>query len=814
MACSVPPAAPGDGPAAAARPATLPRPAALHAQGVPDIPASLPATVAKYTEFAGHGLADWHPRARSLLVSHRPEGGRVSQLWRVAAPMAAPEKLTDGADPVSGAQYEPGGRYIVLARSAGGNEVYQLYRMDLPSRQLTQLTDNDHRHSMNTWLRGGSVLIGTSVPLDRTAQGGRRVSADTTLWRMDPERPTERQVIATLPGAGWFGGTVSRDDKQLALTRYLSANESEVWLLDLATGQRRRVAPAPSETLRAVHWPVDFSPAGDTLYLLSDRASEFRELMRLNLASGQMARLGPAVPWDLERASLSADGRHIATRVNADGREELRIIDTTTGQALPLPPLPPGSVVQADCHPSRPEVAFAVSNAQGPSQLYTLDLAERTVTPWTRARLHPALDVKGLTEQQVVRWTSFDGRSISGLVNRPPARFAGKRPVLINIHGGPEGQAQVGFAGRNNHLLQELGIAIIQPNVRGSTGYGKTFLALDNGKLREDSVKDIGALLDWIATQPDLDASRVVVAGGSYGGYMSLAVATHYADRIAGTVDVVGISHFVTFLESTETYRRDLRRVEYGDERDPRDARPPAPHLAADQRAQDHQTAVRGAGPKRPARAGDRGRADRGQGAGQRQPGVVPGGRQRRPRLCPQGKRRLPVLRHGDVPAAGAEAGCLRPVAEQPLPKASVHAKSVPEGPPVQKPAAANAGPPKSAPQRAMERLGLARDIDLALHLPLRWEDETQITAIAAARDGQAVQVEGTVRDTHLEQRPRRQLVWHAGGQQRPPDAALHPLLSQPPKDPGPRRPGACAGRGAARLFRPRDGASGVQGGG
>jgi dipeptidyl aminopeptidase/acylaminoacyl peptidase len=141
---------------------------------------------------------------------------------------------------------------------------------------------------------------------------------------------------------------------------------------------------------------------------------------------------------------------------------------------------------------------------------------------------------------------------------------------MISIHGGPEAQSRVGFLGRNNYFLNELGVAIIQPNVRGSTGYGKTFVALDNVMKREDSVRDIGALLDWIAKQPNLDASRVLVTGGSYGGYMSLAVSTNYAERIAGAIDIVGISHFVTFLQTTESYRRDLRRVEYGDERDPK----------------------------------------------------------------------------------------------------------------------------------------------------------------------------------------------------------------------------------------------------
>jgi dipeptidyl aminopeptidase/acylaminoacyl peptidase len=279
--------------------------------------------------------------------------------------------------------------------------------------------------------------------------------------------------------------------------------------------------------------------------------------------------LPTGLPWDVDGASLSPDGKLMALRINVDGRDELRLMDLATGQLVPTGALPAGSVSQVQFHRNRPDLAFTVSNAQGPAQVYTLDLGTGRVEPWTRARLHPALDRAALTEQQIVRWTSFDGRTISGLLTRPPARFTGKRPVLINIHGGPEAQAKIGFGGRTNHLIQELGLAVIQPNVRGSSGYGKTFLALDNGRLREDSVKDIGALLDWIATQPDLDPTRVVVAGGSYGGYMSLAVATHYAQRIAGSIDVVGISHFVTFLENTETYRRDLRRVEYGDERDP-----------------------------------------------------------------------------------------------------------------------------------------------------------------------------------------------------------------------------------------------------
>jgi dipeptidyl aminopeptidase/acylaminoacyl peptidase len=153
-------------------------------------------------------------------------------------------------------------------------------------------------------------------------------------------------------------------------------------------------------------------------------------------------------------------------------------------------------------------------------------------------------------------------------VTKPGPRFKPPYPVLISIHGGPEGQARPFLSA--SYVTNEMGVASVQPNVRGSSGYGKTYLKLDNAMLREDSVKDIGALLDWIAQQPDLDAKRVAVTGGSYGGYMSLATMTHYSDRLKCGIDVVGISNWVTFLKNTQGYRQDLRRVEYGDERDPK----------------------------------------------------------------------------------------------------------------------------------------------------------------------------------------------------------------------------------------------------
>lgn len=564
------PQPPASSPAApAATSAWLTPPAALKLEGVPPVPQSLVAQVARYNRFDSMGLVGWHPTRRELLISRRPMQGNVSHLWRVSSPQAQPELLSPGDEPVQGASYEPSeGRYAVVQRAVGGNEAYQLFRLDLASREMTLLTSPDRRHQFGLWLHRESTAIVTSVPLDRVAG---QAPPTTQVWLIDPLRPERQRRIAELDGAGWAVSAASHDDRQVVLQRYLSANESEVWTMELATGSMRQTlpqgsAPAPSAS-RATYRPIAFTPDDQQLWVVSDRASEFSELMRLDLASGRLDRFTTHIPWDVDGVSASRDGAWLALRVNVEGRDELRVLNARTGAQVRLPALPAGSVTRAVFHRQRPELAFTVNDAQSPNQLYSLDLESGAVQPWARPRESSGLV---MTAQEIVRWPSFDGRTISGLINRPPTgKFPGKRPVLISIHGGPESQARMGFAGRTNYLIQELGLVVIQPNVRGSSGYGKTFLTLDNGKLREDSVKDIGALLDWISLQPDLDASRVVVTGGSYGGYMSLAVAAHYADRIAGSIDVVGISHFVTFLKNTETYRRDLRRVEYGDERDP-----------------------------------------------------------------------------------------------------------------------------------------------------------------------------------------------------------------------------------------------------
>ncbi len=555
----------------------LPPPAALRVEGAPPLTRSAVAAFERYADVVGHAFVDWHPTQREMLVSHRAPGSSTPQLFRLRSPMGTLEPLTSGPERVTTAEWEPlRGRFVVFERDIGGNEATQLYRLDPDTKATTRLTPDGERHDLAGWLPKQGRVIVASVPLDRTAAGGRRAEVSTKFTAIDPlapDAPGGRRLLAELPGPGWFAPVVSPDERQMALTRYLSATHAETWLVDLThpegRGERRRLLPAPGETLRAAHFAGGWSADGRQLLLVSDRASEFRELMRLDVASGQLLRLSSHIPWDVADVDADPALPLMAATANVDGRDELRLFDRASGAERPVPAAPPGSVGTLRFHRGSGELALAASSPQGPSQIHVLDPASGRLQAWTKPLAPPGLDLSQVPDQQIVRWKSFDGRTISGVLSLPPARFAGRRPVLMLMHGGPEAQSKVGWNGRLNYLLLERGVAIFEPNVRGSSGYGKTFLDLDNGKLREDSVKDMASAIDWTATHPRLDGRKVIVAGGSYGGYMALAAATRLADRIAGAYSSVGISHFVTFLENTESYRRDLRRAEYGDERDP-----------------------------------------------------------------------------------------------------------------------------------------------------------------------------------------------------------------------------------------------------
>jgi dipeptidyl aminopeptidase/acylaminoacyl peptidase len=553
-------AAQGSADSTAGRPAAISPNENLVAEGIPAIPLDVAEETRRYTEFRSASLADWHPARRELLVSTR--FGNTPQIHRVAAPGGARHQLTFFDEPINGATYEPrAGRYFLFTKDVGGNEFAQLYRYDLATGRATLLTDGGRSQNGGVrWSTGGDRVAYAST---------RRNGADRDVHVMDPLAPKGDRLVLQVSGGGWEPLDWSPDDRRLLVSEYVSVNQGRLWLVDVATTAKTELRPAgASDADTVAYGGARFSRDGRGVYLTTDRDGEFTRLGYLDLATRRLTPLTADIAWDVEEFEPAPDGRSVAFVTNEDGVSRLHLLDVATRRHRAVAGVPLGVISGLAWHRNGRDLGFTLASARATADVYSVDAAGGKLTRWTESELG-GLVADSLAEPTLVRWKSFDGRPISGFYYRPPARFAGKRPVIINIHGGPEGQSRPTFLGRNNYFLEELGVAVIYPNVRGSTGYGKTFVKLDNGAKRYDSVRDIGALLDWIATRPELDASRVMVTGGSYGGFMTLATATTYNDRIRCALDVVGISNFNTFLKNTESYRRDLRRAEYGDERDP-----------------------------------------------------------------------------------------------------------------------------------------------------------------------------------------------------------------------------------------------------
>jgi dipeptidyl aminopeptidase/acylaminoacyl peptidase len=535
----------------------------LVIEGIPALPLEIAKRTAPYTEFRPSRITAWHPKKRELLISTRLEN--ANQIHRVAEPGAKPEPLTDFKDPVVAASYQPKqGNFFLFAKGSGGDEAFQISRLDLESRSVTPLSPANVRAGTPSWNHEGNRVVYTTSVLDRNNAGR---EARTELHMVDPEKPDTDKVIAAFEGGGWSNFRWSPDDSRLVFVEFKSANESHVWIMDVATGEKRKLTAEQKGEQVRYHSPR-FGPDGKRIYATSDRGSEFQRLVAIDVATGKEDPLLPNLNWDVDEFTISKKSSRIAFTTNEDGVHALRFFDLETGKEQNRPALVPGVISGLSWNRSGEEIAFNHASARSAGDVFSWNTKEAKMTRWTNGA-SPEVNVSEFVEPKLIRWKSFDDRQITGFYYDPPERFRGKRPVIVNIHGGPESQSRAGFIGRFNYFVNELGVAVIFPNVRGSSGYGKTFLKLDNGKKREDSVKDIGALLDWIKQQPDLDPNRVLVTGGSYGGYMTLAVATLYPDRIAGAISSVGISNFVSFLQNTESYRRDLRRVEYGDERDP-----------------------------------------------------------------------------------------------------------------------------------------------------------------------------------------------------------------------------------------------------
>jgi dipeptidyl aminopeptidase/acylaminoacyl peptidase len=539
------------------RPAVLAPGDNLIVEGIAPIPADLVETVGRYTEFRSAGMSSWHPTAREMLINTR--FGDTAQVHHVKFPGGARTQLTFYPDRVGGGAFEPTkGESFIFGKDTGGGEFFQGYRYDLPTGDVTMFTDGKSRNTSFQWSNDGSKVVYNST---------RRNGRDTDFYTVDPKNPASNKLLVQVEGGGWGATDWSPDDRQLLIGQAISINESYIHLINVSSGEKTLLTPKDANK-QVAYGIAKFSKDGKGVYLTTDLDSEFRRLAHLDLATKKYTFLTDDIKWDVDEVELSDDGKILAFVTNEAGVDRLHLLDTATRKRLPSPQLPVGLIGGLEWHKNNRDLGFTFSTARTPGDAHSLDVTSGKVERWTFSETG-GINTANFAEARVVKWKSFDNLEISGFLYAPPPKFTGKRPVIINIHGGPEGQARPSFLGRGNYFLNELGVAMLFPNIRGSSGYGKTFVKLDNGVKREDSYKDIGALLDWIKTQPDLDGDRIMVTGGSYGGHMTFAVATLYSDKVRAFLPVVGMSNLRTFLERTESYRRDLRRVEYGDERDP-----------------------------------------------------------------------------------------------------------------------------------------------------------------------------------------------------------------------------------------------------
>src|SRR6266513_350042 len=471
----------------------------LVVEGVPRIPASLAEAIGRYTENRDAFQTDWHPKRREMVIGTR--FGNTYQAHLVRMPGGARQQLTFFAEPVYGATFHPKGDYLLFQKDVGGGEWFQYFRYDPGTGDSTLLTDGKSRNTSGRWSSGGDLIAYVST---------RRNGQDTDLWVMNPADPKTDHLLTQLSGGGWEPQDWSPDDKKILLMEGISINETYLWLMDTATGEKTELTPRKTEE-QVAYASARFSKDGKGVYVATDKVSEFQRLAYMDLATKKMKIVTPDLSWDVDEFEQSWDGKWIAFLSNEDGLSKLHLLEAATGKERPVPKLPVGLMGGLIWHRNNRELGFALLTGSAPGDCDSLDVAAGKVERWTMSET--AVNLSGLHDAELIRWKTFDGRSISGFLYRPPSKFMGRRPVLIEIHGGPEGQARPGFLDSENYYQNELGIVVIQPNVRGSTGYGKAFTKLDNGFLREGTYKDINALLDWIVTQPDLDASRVAVTG-------------------------------------------------------------------------------------------------------------------------------------------------------------------------------------------------------------------------------------------------------------------------------------------------------------
>lgn len=473
----------------------------------------------------------------------------VPEVWRVPAEGGWPEQVTFSGERVEQVEWSPRGDLLVFTMDAGGNERMQVYVVDPDGTRPRCLTrDPQAMHRLGGFSPDGSLLA---------YSGNERDARFFDVYVQGTDASSARRVLQS--DDIWTPVRWTPDGRALLLSRMNTNLDNDLFLLDLDGGGLRHLTPHADEA----HFASPcFTPDGRALYLTTNRDREFAALARLDLASGALEILA-APEADVELVRLDPGGRWLFYAVNAGGASDVHLLDLATAREVPLPSLPLGVVADARWSPDGSRLALVVDGPQHPPDVWLLDPAAGQVRQVTRSSL-AGIPRASLAVPRLVRCPSFDGLEVPAWLYVPEGgRPDGSLPAVVHVHGGPESQARAQF----NPVIQYLvnrGYVVLAPNVRGSTGYGRTYVHLDDRRKRWDAAADLKACWEWLVSSGWAHPRRVAVMGGSYGGFMVLASVTTYPELWAAGVDIVGIANFETFLERTHPARRPLREAEYG----------------------------------------------------------------------------------------------------------------------------------------------------------------------------------------------------------------------------------------------------------
>ncbi|OGC41113.1 hypothetical protein A2Y85_07075 [candidate division WOR-3 bacterium RBG_13_43_14] len=530
----------------------------LVIENIPEIPSSIIDQLRPFQNVRSAYFCDWLLDDQGILIITR--FGDVGQLHKIEMPLGMRHQLTFFSEPVSGGYVCPDQRqpYFLFSKDTLGNEIDQIYKYNYLTGKHAMLTDGRSKFSDVVWSNRGDRFAFSSTTRNETDWD---VYIGTLAGKSSFMRLTEKE-------GSWDPVDYSTDDSKLLVRHYVSATESYYYILEIKS---KKLTPLSPLDKKASYGVARWDKKGKGIYVISDQFSDFRQLLYYDLATSRFDTITKSIPWDIETFRISPSGDTIAFISNENGYSVLYLMDTRT-RSKSIIKLPVGQVFGINFKPDGSKLALVLNNVKSPSDVYVIDLKDKKIIRWTEGET-VGIDTSSFVIPQNFEYPTFDRvngkpRKIPAFIYRPK-KGKPPYPVIIELHGGPAGQDVPYFSPLTQYYIERMGAAIIIPNFRGSSGYGREFLMLDDGCLRENAIRDIGALLDWIDKDPDLDARRVAVTGGSYGGYMVLACMVNYSNRLACGIDFCGISNFVTFLENTGKYRQDLRRVEYGDERDP-----------------------------------------------------------------------------------------------------------------------------------------------------------------------------------------------------------------------------------------------------